>query len=84
LGDLLNDLDLYSKVGFGLVYRFYNDYDWDPDLGDYVETTRFSIGPDFNFSFGGRYYLSDNFAIFGEVGGGFYSYTQFGITLKLK
>ncbi len=83
LGDLLNDLDLYAKAGFALDFRSYNDYYWNSDKQDYDEVVRTRIYPDFNFNFGGRYYLSDKLAVFAEVGGGFYSYTQFGITFKL-
>ncbi len=84
MGDILNKLDLYAKAGFGLNLNSYNDYYWDSDKQDYVEEVKFRIYPDFNFNLGARYYLSDQLGVFAEVGGGFYSYTQFGITFKLK
>jgi len=84
MDDLLNTLDLYAKAGFAMKFKNYNDYRWNSNISDYVEVKKFGVYPDINFNLGARYYLSSNLAIFMEIGTGFYSYVQGGITLKLK
>ncbi len=84
MGDLLNSLDLYYKMGFGLGLEMYNDYIWNYDRSRYEEVTRTRIDPVFMSDFGARFYFSDNLAVFMEVGYDFYSWTKFGITFKLR
>jgi len=80
MGDLLNSLDLYYKMGFGLRFYMHNEYvSYDNRIENFSE-----IYPSFMAVLGGRFYFSDKMAVFMEVGPDFYSWTKFGITLKLK
>jgi hypothetical protein len=82
MNDIFNSLDLYWRLGFGLGFRMYNDYEWDHNLQDFVEVNKVRVFPAFLSNLGGRYYISDNLGIFMEVGYDFYSWTNFGVTFK--
>ncbi len=84
MGDILNSLDFYYKMGFGMKLKMYNTLEWNPATKEYEEIAHTGISPIFMSDFGARFYFSDNLAVFMEVGYDFYSWTKFGITFKLK
>ena len=83
--DLLKNekVDTYGGVAIGLRAQSYSHYSWVPPYGidDYEKRTSTTIHPLFAFYLGGRYYLTDNLAAFGELGYGL-GYLTIGISYK--
>ncbi len=78
--EFIEDLDTYAGLTFGIRFRMEKEYgDWigvvpDSDAGFYIDP---------GFFVGGKYFFSENLAIFGELG---YSiaYLTVGVTFRLK
>ncbi len=88
MGDILDKMDLYVKLGMGPRFHSWNEWDYvyndNTNNYEWIETPRSRMYIAGNLNFGFRYFFTDNIAVNLELGGGFYSYTQFGITFKLK
>ncbi|MBN2215727.1 MAG: hypothetical protein JW723_15970 [Bacteroidales bacterium] len=77
--EFIDKLDTYG--GLLLGFRLVNDK-YFGDIG-YTYTSGVGSGLAYSFFIGGKYYLADNIAVFGELGYGI-AYLTLGVTFKMK
>lgn len=80
----VENLDTYGGVALGLRFQSYNTYDLVgvfPNY-DYEKVRKMDVNPLFALYVGGRYYFSEKFAAFGELGYGL-GYITLGVSYKL-
>ena len=76
--EFIDNFDIYAGMGAGLRY-ISDSYFGNPDYNDASDS---GIFPVFSIFAGGRYYLADGIAIFGELGYGI-AWLSAGLTLKI-
>jgi hypothetical protein len=76
----VDNLDTYAGVALGLRFQSWNYYTFNSVLA-YEKASETSVNPLFALYLGGRYYFSDSFAAFGEVGYGL-GYLTLGVSYK--
>ncbi|MDY0103309.1 MAG: hypothetical protein RBS07_10245 [Lentimicrobium sp.] len=78
----VDNLDTYGGIAVGIRAETWKYFTYDPFANVYGDVKESTIHPLFAFYIGGRYYFSDNFAAFGELGYGL-GYLTLGVSYKL-
>jgi len=75
------NMDAYGglMLGYNIVSSSYTSK---TGYEDYTSSSKASSGLEFSAYLGGRYYFSENFGIFGEIGYGI-AYLNLGLTIKI-
>ncbi len=81
-GEGFDKIDIYLSIFTGVSIHPYTDYEYNPVTMTYDEKHNTNVGGYFGEVLGAKYYFSDNFGIYGEVGfGGNPGYLTFGVTM---